>query len=108
MSDILILYKIENMEGELVAIIVSCVLSGGMTLYKIIKKFRRSRCMILDEKGKTLFELNINDIQKKIEEEITEELPEEQRKKLKEIIDKGMKKIKSETELKNTPEKNIV
>lgn len=92
-------------EGELIALIISCVLSGGLALWKIIKKFRRSRCMILDDKGRTLFELNINDIQKKIEEEITQELPEEQREQLKQIIEKGMKKIKSQNDLKNQPEK---
>lgn len=81
------------MEGETIAIVVSCVVSGLMLIWKLIKKFRKSKCYIENEKGEKIV-IDFGIVEKEIEEQ-TKELSKEQREKLKQIALKALKKIPS-------------
>ena len=85
------------MEGEVIAVIISCCVSGLLLAWKLIKKIRKSKCYLEDENGKKIvidFNLVESEVEKEIEE-TTGKLTDEQRKKIKKILSNTLKKISS-------------
>lgn len=81
------------MEGEAIAIVISCCVSGLLLLWKLIKRLRKSKCYIEDKNGKKIV-LDFSSVEKEIEE-TTRELSEEQREKIKKILNNTLKKVSS-------------
>lgn len=85
------------MELEGIIAFVSLSVSGIMILYKLIMKIKKSNCVVVDKDGEK-YEINFDDLKKSVEdaEKVYEkELTPEERKKLKEILNKSLENITS-------------
>jgi deoxyxylulose-5-phosphate synthase len=81
------------MEAEIIAIIISCTLSGLMLLWKLIRRLRKSKCYIENDNGDKIT-LDFGSVEK----ELNEELTQEQIKKIKEILEKNITKSESKNQ----------
>lgn len=85
------------MELEGIIAFISLALSGTFAIYKIIKKIQKSNCVVITENGEE-YKLNFDDLQKGFEKSIDENnnIPLEEKNKLKKIASDLMKKTKEE------------
>ena len=90
------------MSPELIAVIISSVISGGLLLWKFIKKIRKSKCYVENENGER-FEIDFNEVEKAIVTAKEESLTPVQREALKRITQNLKNKFPSESPMNAAP-----
>lgn len=91
------------MELEGIIAFVSLAVSGVMIIYKLVNKVKKSNCVVIDKDGEK-YQINFDDLKKSVEDAekvYNKELTEEERKKLREILNKSLENITSPKVNKN-------